>query len=133
MYDQIRRDITQIVVPAFSQQYPDFSLVCENEPFNWDNPPQRFVEFEVEFQHGSQVGASANPKTRYAGYVYICVHVREGVGSTGANEVLAWFAQTLGYRRAGLAQLGSPIPDGNSKPSGWYLLDLKVPFYSSPV
>ena len=130
MDDEIRRQITELVADSFALAYPTIPLVTDNEPFNWDSPPEAFVEFEVELLHGAQIGMSSRPKTRISGYVYISVKVREGTGAALAAELRSWFSSTLEYQSTDLVRLQAAARDGSSRSRGWYFLDLKVPFYA---
>lgn len=130
MYDQIVGSIYAKAKPAFDLAYPSLTLVLENQPFDWDNPPEFFVTLEVKFYSGEQIGMSEAPKTRSSGYVYVCVYVKPGLGSLSALAVLGFFANLLGYSSAGTVRFRAPEVDEPSKARGWSIQELKVPFYS---
>lgn len=130
MYDQIRKDITALVVPSFEIAYSDIPLVTENAPFDWDSPDEQLVEFEVEFMHGAQIGMAAVPPTRCSGFVYVSIKTRAGLGVSKAQQLQGWFADALKYQTPGGVRLGAPMPDGSTSLKGWHVLGLKVPFYA---
>lgn len=130
MYESYRLAIVTLVDAAFKAAYPTIPVVYANAPFDWNNPPERFVEFEIAFYDGRQIGVAANPKTRTHGFVYVTVHARRGLGTKRCLEILGWFAGALGYQNAGAVHLQAPQPVGMNENDEWYSEEFKVPFYA---
>lgn len=130
MRDQIRELLIADVKDPWATAYPNVRLVFDNEPFDWDNLPERFVLFEVEFYDGNQIGMAAAPRTRYAGMVYVSAQARVGLGSKICLQHGDWFGQRLKYRSLGPIRLQAPVPAGSDTFKGYYYEDLKIPFYA---
>lgn len=131
------KDIRQAIVTAleapFKAAFPAHGLVFDNGPFDWDNPPENFTHVEVEFQAGNQIGMASRPKTRVRGHVYVAAHVRRGAGSNTALDASNWIGNALEYKTIGRARLQEAKPEGTKEPPGWYVVELKVPFYADPA
>ena len=130
MIETLRTSLVTFVNPLWVTDYPTVPLVFDNQPFDWNNPPENFVTLELQFHAGLQIGMSATPKTRVRGYVYIMARAKEGTGSGKALAELAWFARTLGYQNAGALQFQAPAPVGNKTFKGWFMEEMKIPFYA---
>jgi hypothetical protein len=133
----IRDTLVSLVYSDFLDAFPGVPLVTDNAPFDWNSPPEKFVEFEVRNYGGMQIGASATPRTRYRGYAYITAYCRIGLGSRPALELLDWFNAALAYKTAAVPglrlHLEEPDPAGSQSLKGWYTEQLKVSFYADPV
>ncbi len=129
----VRDAIVTRTIDGYSAVFPDIPLVFENTPFDYNNPPEMFTEVEIEFHDGNQIGVAVNPKTRYAGCVYVTVTTREGKGTRAALAVLDWMASHLGYYQTLRLHLLEPKPRKSSAPKGWNSQGLKVEFYSNPA
>ena len=130
MYDSIVSTIYGLLHGPFSTAYPDVPLVLENQPFDWGNPPDRFVTVEVEFYDGGQVGASSTPKTRFSGCVYISAYARKGQGTMESLRILGTLGGLLAYRGVGTLQLKAAAPAGAADNRDFYSNELKVPFHA---
>jgi hypothetical protein len=133
MQATVRDSIVTAVNAVYPAAYPAVPIVYDNAPFDWNNPPERFVEFEIKFYDGQQIGAAAAPKTRLAGMVYVSVYSRMGTGSRVSLQALDWFQGLLEYSRAGAAQFQGWKPDGTSERKDWFISQGKVPFYADPT
>lgn len=132
MQTAIRDALVAFIDPLFKAAYPTIPVVYDNGPFDWNSPPQTFVEVETKFYAGEQVNMSANPKRRLMGYVYVCVRTRRGIGTREATQIIDWFSETLKFARVGTVTLEAPEPDEPAETQAWYLQDLKVAFKSDP-
>lgn len=133
MQTDVRDAIVTAVSGPFEAAFPGVAIVYNNGPFDWNNPPAEFVEFEVEFYAGKQIGMSSTPKTRLSGYVYVSARKRDGTGHRTALQTLDWFSATLGYAILGRIQFQAPDPDGTATPPGWYIERLKIAFFADPT
>jgi hypothetical protein len=137
MLEAIRDAIVGYVAPAFSSAHPSLSLVVDNSPFDWNSPPDRFVEMEVVFHDAAQIGPSASPRSRVRGTVYVCCHSRVGTGVKAGLALLDWFESTLAYRAifgtGVVIQMREANPVGANSLKGWYHQEMKVYFYADPV
>jgi hypothetical protein len=129
----IRESLIGLVRNDYIAAYPTIPIVFDNAPFDRNNPPAQWVEYEIKFSGGSQIALAALPKTRIHGFLYVTVWVREGTGSKTALTMLDWFAARLQYRAANRVQLQAAEPVPDSSPSGWYCEQLKLYFYSDPA
>lgn len=131
MYETIRAALKQAVVDSgFAAAFPGVPVVYDNDPFDWGNPPERFVNVVIEFQGGAQIGMSSSPKTRVHGHAYICVYTREGLGAKVSAQIQKHFHDTFKYRTIGASHLQEPEPMGSDRRRGFYIEDLKVSFYA---
>ncbi len=130
MLQAIRDSIVGLVSSAFPAAHPGIEIYYDNQAVDWNNLGDVFVTFEIKFYAGDQIGMAASPKTRYAGYVYVCLYTRDGLGSRAGLGVLEWFASTLGYASPGAVRLQAPEPDGTDRSGGWFSQDLKVQFHA---
>lgn len=137
MLVKIRDALIALVVPSFNVAYPAVKLVTDNAPFDWNAPPERFVEFEIKTYSGSQIGMQVDPRTRYRGFIYVTVYCRTGLGSKPALELLDWFTATLAYQIVSVTgmrlTLEEPDPGQSQNSKGWYTESLKVSFYADPT
>lgn len=137
MQAAIREALIAHAKADFEATFAGEQMAYDNAPFDWANPPAHFIEFNVRFYDGGQIGASAAPRTRIKGFVYVTANIREGLGSKQPLAMLDWFAGKLGY--ATLAGAGcrivlkEPQPTGSSEPKGWYSEHLKIQFYADPA
>lgn len=133
MYDTVRKAIVSFVDADFRAAHPDLKLVHDNGPFDWNNPPERFVEFEVEFYDAEQVGVAVNPRTRERGWVYVTAYGRSGTGTNELLSALSWFREKLGYATLTGVQFEVVRPVGTGAPKrGWFTQGLKVEFTTNP-
>lgn len=116
----------------FLAENPGVPLVLTNDAFNWDAPPQKFVELEIEFQGASQIALEGSPRSRLKGHIYVNINVREGTGTKEANLLEAWFIDKLQYRTLGPAETQAVEPDGHDTTKGYYSRHLKSYFYADP-
>lgn len=130
MLQTIRDSIVGLVSSAYPVAYPTVPLYYDNQAIDLNNQGQQFCTFEIEFFGGVQIGAQAEPRTRMAGYVYATVYTRIGTGSRAALGILDWFGSALGYKSAGPVQLQAPEPGSSDSVNGWFVQELKVPFYA---
>jgi hypothetical protein len=130
MQADIRDELVALVQPAYATAYPGAKLVVDNQPFDWNNPPESFTTFEIKFQGGCQIGMAADAKDRVRGHVYVTAYVRLGTGSKTALQTLDWFRGVLSRRAVGRLQLQAAEPAGDGKAAGYFFEQLKVPFYS---
>lgn len=133
MEEQVRAAIAAAVHAAFRLAYPTVALVTDNEPFDWNAPPEHYVEMEIEFQGGRQIAIERNPRTRIHGHVYVTACTRAGNGASGVLNQLGWFSTALGFQRIGPVILDAPEPTGSAKVGGFYQQGLKVYFYADPT
>lgn len=129
---EVRDAIVGAVDTPFRAAFPNVPVIYDNGPFNYNNPPDEYVECEVVFYAGQQVGMSSTPQTRLRGYAYISVHRRAGLGVRASLGVLDWFSASLGYANLGRLQMQAPDPDGNATPPGWHVEKLKIGFTANP-
>jgi hypothetical protein len=129
----IRDSIVGLVSSAYPAAYPAVPIYYDNQQIDLNNQGAQFCTFEIEFYAGTQIGAQVDPRTRVAGYVYVTMHTRDGQGSRTGLGILDWFSTTLGYKSPGTVRLQAPEPAGSDTVSGWYVQELKVPFYADPA
>jgi hypothetical protein len=129
MKETIQKEIVTWFDAAYRAQYPAVPIVYENAPFDWNNLPDTFTEFEVRFYTGQQINLGA-PKTRYGGYVYVTVWTKEGKGTLPTKKILDWVDDRLGYKRLTYTQIEAPEPDEGSPNKGWYIEGSKFRFYA---
>lgn len=132
MQEAIRDAIVTHLSADYLVAYPSLPIAYPNAPFDWGQLPEQFVEVDIEFQGGGQVGMAAVPKRRVSGHVYVSVHRRIGTGTKAALGVIDWFSNKLKFAHVGAVQLEAPEPDGNEKLKGFHIEHLKVCFYSDP-
>lgn len=133
MQVEVRDTIIGLINTAYPGAFPGVPIVYDNTPFDWNKPPPRFVEVEVAFYGGRQIGISDNPKTRLSGYVYISAFLRYGLGSKSSLQVLDWFTAQLEYARPGRIQFQACEPDGTRDRNGYFVECLKLPFFADPT
>lgn len=133
MQVQIRESLITLVKAPFNTAYPGVPLVTDNMPFDRNKPPPQWVEFEIKWAGGSQVGMAARPKTRLHGWLYVTVWVKENTGSKTALTAVDWFNTQLGYAEVPGVHLQAPQPESVVPPKGWYAEQLKLYFYSDPA
>jgi hypothetical protein len=138
MLETIREALVQAVHADFAAAFPGVPLVHDNAPFNWAEPPDRFVSYEVEFTAGRQIAVAGDPKTRYHGFVYITAYLRDGLGTKWCSQVLKWFDKpNLAYRV--LSATGTSInlealdTTGSSKAKGFRCEHAKVSWRANPA
>lgn len=133
----IRDALVALVYADFIAAYPTVPIVTDNAPFDWNAPPERFVEFEVRHYAGAQIGLSASPRTRLRGFVYVSVNCRAGMGSKPALELLDWFIAALEYKIVAASgvriSLQEADPTGVEVLKGWYSERLRVSFHADPA
>jgi hypothetical protein len=126
---EIRDTLVALVYPSFSTAFPGVTLLFDNAPFDDDNPPERYVEFEVVFYDGHQANISVNPVTRYQGCVYVTAWTKRGIGSREGQGYLDWMASNLKYRTSNGVLLQEPKPTHGPSTNAWFQQGLKVPFH----
>jgi len=131
--ETIRDTLNGLVSVDFPLAYPDIPIVYDNQPFDRNNPPERWVEYEIKFNGANQIGMAMNPKSRIHGFVYVTVWSKEGAGSKTSARLADWFTQKLQYASSNgvLLQAAEPVPD--KPPVGWYIDQLKLYFYANPA
>lgn len=132
MQAQIREALITLVNAPFAAAYPDIPLVVDNQAFDRNSPPSMWVEYEIKWAGGQQVGMSADPKTRTHGWLYVTVWAREGTGSKASLSVIDWFNSRLKYAAIAGAQLQAPQPESVTPRIGWYIEQLKLYFFTDP-
>lgn len=130
MEEAIRAALLGLVKPAYEAAFPGIPLAIENEPFEFNDAPPRYTEFEIQFLGGAPIGAAAQPRTRLSGYAYVTVWAKAGLGTLELAQIKDWFAQLLGYRNLGAVRLQAPDPVGPTRSRGWYSDELKFYFYA---
>jgi hypothetical protein len=129
MKEAIQKEIVTWFDAAYKAQYPTIPVTYENQPFDWNNLPDTFVEFEVRFYSGQQINLGA-PKTRHGGYIYVTVWTKEGKGTLETKRIIDWVAGRLGYKALATVQIEADEPDENSPTRGWHLEGVKFRFYA---
>lgn len=132
-YVQTREELITAVKIPFAAAFPGVALVFDNAPFDWNNPPERYVCFEIEEVDGGPIGMRAQPKTRTSGFVYVEAHIKLGLGSKWCAQIRDWFAETLQYKTFGRAQVQEAKSDGKTETKGYYIESLKLPYYVDPA
>lgn len=125
--------IYSLVDVAFTAQYPAIPLVLENQPFNWGDPPDKFVTLTIKFYEGSQIGIASAPKTRIGGFVYATLYAREGTGTLAGLDVLYFLAGLLAYKSPGAVRLQAARLDDTNPAVGWHTDDISVPFHADEI
>ncbi len=133
METSTREALISLVNAAYVAAYPLVPIVYDNVAFDRNTPPDAWVEFNIEFTGGNQVGMSADPKTRLHGFVYVSVWCREGKGWKTASLMRDWFASQMKYKSSGGVNLQAPEPVGGKGPTGWDLKQIKFYFYTGPA
>lgn len=133
MQAAIREALISAVNADFAAAYPTIPIVYDNAPFDRNNPPATWVEYEVRFEDGAQVGLAQAPLTRLHGFVYVTVWAKEGAGSKQSLALLDWFSSQLKYKSVGGVNLQAPSPGGDGSPKGWYTCMLKFYWHSDPA
>jgi hypothetical protein len=129
MFLPVRDALVGLIHPEFLAQFPDLPIVYDNQPFERNAQPEKFVEVSIVFDDSSQVFLGSDPLTRVQGTVEVLYICRAGLGSREALAVLDWFSQLLKYRVVGRLQLRHPkVSPGDSVP-GWYSPSLAVGFH----
>jgi hypothetical protein len=131
--EKAREDLIELVQADFEARFPGVLLVHDNAPVNWNNLPDYYVEFEIEFDDGEIIGVGNTPPTRVYGCIHISAHRREGLGTRKSLEALDWFADKLNFRQTDFLELKNPRPDGKSSVKGWHSRHLSIPFISRPI
>lgn len=129
MKEAIQKEIITWFDAAFRAAHPTIPLTYENQPFDWGNPPDVFVEVEVKFYSGRQINLGS-PKTRHGGYVYVTVRAKEGQGTLIMKRILDWVDDRLGYKSLATVQLEAPEPDESAAVRGWAIEASKFRFYA---
>jgi hypothetical protein len=130
---EIRDALVSFVDTPFKSEYPEIPLVHDNAPFDRNEPPPQWVEFEIKWAGAKQIGASFVPRTRIHGFVYVTVWVRQGVSARTALQTLDWFENKLKYSQIGPVHIQAAEPGSDTPPTGWYCEQLKFYFYSNPA
>lgn len=134
MQAAIRESLVGLVAGAFEAAYPNVPIEYPNkDAVDRNSPPPLWVEFEIKWADGEQVGMAANPKTRFHGFLYVTVWARRGDGTKVSAEVIDWFINQLKYASPTGVCMQAPEPSTPTPPNGWYLEQLKLYFYSAPA
>ena len=134
---QIRDAIVTLVEAPYLMAFPAVPLVIGNSPFNWNDPPNLFATFEVEFNRGERISLGGPLKTRVHGYAYVTTRSAPGTGERAALGVLDWFSTQLGeailtapgYRIV----LQAPQPGPGPAWAGWSAQEVKFRFTADPT
>lgn len=134
---QIRDAIVALVEAPYLLAFPAVPLVIGNSPFNWNDPPNLFATFEVEFNWGKRISLGGPLKTRVYGYAYVTTRAAPGTGERAALSVLDWFSTQLGeailtapeYR----VVLRAPQPGPGPAWAGWSVQEVKFSFTADPT
>ena len=131
--ETIRDTLNGLVNVDYPLMYPDTAIVYDNQAFDRNSPPSLWVEYEIKFAGGSQIGMAAKPKTRIHGFVYVTVWAKEGAGTKTSARMIDWFTNKLQYASSNgvLLQAAEPVPDKG--PVGWYTEQIKLYFYANPA
>lgn len=132
MQAQIRESLIMLVNAPFMAAFPGIRLVTDNAPFDRNSPPDVWVEYEIKWAGGDQVGMSAIPLTRTHGWLYVTVWTREGTGSKTSLSMIDWFNTQLSYEATGGVNLQAPQPESVKGPPGWYCEQIKLYFFTDP-
>lgn len=130
-YD-VRAALIGAIDASFASAYPGKKIVYDNTAFDRNNAPDVWVEFEVKFGGGHQIGMSATPKTRVWGFLYVTVWTKDGAGWKQGDVIADWFATQLKYGSFGGVNLQAPEPVDEKGPTGWHLSAIKLYFYTGP-
>lgn len=129
-FEDVRAAVVSAVNSAFAIAHPDVAIVFDNGPFDWNDPPTPFVEFEVEWQDSDQINLAVAPKTRFRGQVNVTVYSKQGTGTKQALELLGWFSTQLAYAQLGRARLQHATMDPSPEQGkGWVRQSLCVGFH----
>jgi hypothetical protein len=135
--EAIRAALVAFALADYQTEYPTVPLVTDNEPFDENDPPPHFVEFNVKFFDGQQISIAGEPRTRIKGYLYVTATIRQGRGSKLTLMALDWFSQKMGYSTMPGAGcriiLDRPEPESMQAPKGWFSEQVKFAFYADPT
>lgn len=131
MFTEIRDAVITSLKTDLDSQYPNLPVAWPNLNFNWNQPPEEFVAVEIEFYSGSQVGISAQPKSRVRGTVSLTYYAREGLGTRSSAQFFDWTLR-LAYAKLGPANLQAPMPEGSNPWRGYLITTVGFPFFSDP-
>lgn len=129
MKEAIQKEIVTWFNAAYVAAYPAIPVVYENQPFDWNNLPDTFTEFEVRFYSGQQINLGS-PKTRHGGYIYVTVWTKEGKGTIATKKILDWIDAHLGYKTLTHTQIEAPEPNEGPDNKGWHTEGSKYRFYA---
>jgi hypothetical protein len=130
VYLPIRDSIIGLIHPAFTLQHPDLPIAYDNQAFDRDAQPEKFVDLTIDFLEAEQANLGINPRTRIRGVVSITYVCRRGLGARDALATLDWFSSLLKYRSLGSIQMQAPKALPGDTVPGWYSPMLHVPFYA---
>lgn len=133
MQAAIREALVGAVNADYVLAFPGVPIVYDNAAFDRNSPPPLWVEYEIMFAGGDQVGMSFVPRTRVHGFVYVTVWSRAGAGSKVNLSMLDWFSTQLAYRSFSGVQLQAAEPVGGGQPAGWFSEQIKLYFYTAPT
>ncbi len=133
MKRSIRDALINFVAADFAAARPGVELVHDNAPFDRNKIASPFVEFEIKFFDGRQVGVAAAPRTRLYGFVYVTAWVPAGTGNGIALDLTEWFETKLKYQHVGFANLQAPEPADSGAQGKWWMEQTKLFFYSDPA
>lgn len=127
----IRDTIVTYFDPLFLLANPGVQVVYDNGPFDYNNPPDTYLELSIEISDGQQMSAvGENPPTRYYGTVYATVTCREGTGVRNAMSILDSVIALLKYQSLPGCQLLAPRPTAQATSRGWYSMGVKFPLHA---
>lgn len=129
MRTTIRQEVVSHVNADFVAAYPSIPIVYDNQPFDFNNPPDLYVTLEVKPYAGQQINLGSN-KTRISGFIYVTAFIKEGDGTVEALDVLDWMADKLGYANLGITQVEAPSPEEGENLKGWHTESMKFAFYA---
>ncbi len=128
-----RRDaLVAVLLADLRGQFPTLELVFDNQPFDWNNPPESFLHLEVEDGEDTQASlALVNPRTRVHGAVHATFYCREGLGTRSCLATLGWLADHFRYRfLAGTQFQNTRLAPSGPPVEGWYRRDLTLSYYA---
>ena len=130
MFETMLTALVAYINPLFTIEHPDVPVVFNDQPFDWNNVPDLFVEVMVEFYTGKHIEMGMHPHTRYCGVIYVNVYVKQGRGSLPAARIHDWFASTLGYQAIGPCRIQAPAPMPQAEHGGFLVKRLGLNFYA---
>lgn len=134
---KIRDALVGFVEADYKLAYPTVPFVTDNSPFNWNDPPKLFTEFEIEFNWGKRISLGGALKVRVLGFVYVTARAADGAGVRESLGRLDWFSAKLG--EAVVPAVGyrivfqAPRPADCSPWKSWDGRAVKFDFHADPT
>jgi hypothetical protein len=84
---EIRDEIVGTLEQILSLHFQGVPARFPNQPFNLENPPDKYIEVEYDLIGGDQVYLGTNTPTRVSGYIYVRAYTRKMTGSRWGADV----------------------------------------------